>query len=289
MTTRTESEGSRPAAKEPGDVILQVRDLRTWFYTRAGIVKAVDGIDFDLRQGETLGIVGESGCGKSMTARSLLRLVPKPAGRIVSGQILLEGEDLVLKSEEEMRQVRGKRISMILQDPQTSLNPLYTIGNQLREALGQTHRESSQSMVRRAIDALRSVNVAAPERRLHDYPHQMSGGMKQRVVGAIAISCEPSGHHCRRADYGLGRHHSATVSEAAQGNPGKHRLGDYLYHPRLWGGGPDVRSGGGDVRRAHCGTGPGAGHFQQSFPSVYRGVDSVGTEAGGAGGMAVFH
>ena len=183
---------ARPANREPGEVILQVRDLRTWFYTRAGIVKAVDGIDFDLRQGETLGIVGESGCGKSMTARSLLRLVPKPAGRIVSGQILLEGEDLVQKSEEEMRQVRGKRISMILQDPQTSLNPLYTIGNQLREALGQAHRENIKSMVRRAIDALRSVNVAAPERRLHDYPHQMSGGMKQRVVGAIAISCEPS-------------------------------------------------------------------------------------------------
>ena len=197
MTSRTDipevaAAGPQAGSRAPGALILQVRDLRTYFYTRAGIVKAVDGIDFDLHEGETLGIVGESGCGKSMTARSLLRLVPRPAGRIVSGQILLEGEDLVTKTEEEMRQVRGKRISMILQDPQTSLNPLYTIGNQLREALGQTHKENTRSMVRRAIDALRSVNVAAPERRLHDYPHQMSGGMKQRVVGAIAISCEPS-------------------------------------------------------------------------------------------------
>ena len=197
MTTTTDSavpetSGAAQAKKGPGDLILQVKDLRTYFYTRAGVVTAVDGIDFDLHQGETLGIVGESGCGKSMTARSLLRLVPKPAGRIVSGQIILEGEDLVTKSEEEMRLVRGKRISMILQDPQTSLNPLYTIGNQLREALGQTHRESSKNMIQRAISALRSVNVAAPERRMYDYPHQMSGGMKQRVVGAIAISCEPS-------------------------------------------------------------------------------------------------
>ena len=104
---QNDDRSSRPVSREPGNVILQVRDLRTWFYTRAGIVKAVDGIDFELRQGETLGIVGESGCGKSMTARSLLRLVPRPAGRIVSGQILLEGEDLVQKSEEEMRQVRG--------------------------------------------------------------------------------------------------------------------------------------------------------------------------------------
>ena len=178
--------------KAQTDVVLEVNDLQTHFYTRLGIVKAVDGVSFTVREGETLGIVGESGCGKTMTARSLLRLVPQPAGRIVNGQILLKGDDLVQKSEDEMRSsIRGRRISMIMQDPQTSLNPLFTIGNQLREALGQEYKEGSKNMVQRAVDALKNVNVAAPERRIHDYPFQMSGGMKQRVVGAIAMSCEP--------------------------------------------------------------------------------------------------
>ena len=173
------------------DVVLEVNDLQTHFFTRHGIVKAVDGVSFNVRKGETLGIVGESGCGKTMTARSLLRLVPKPSGRIVGGQILLKGDDLLQKSENEMRSIRGRRISMIMQDPQTSLNPLFTIGNQLREALGQEYKETSKNMVQRSVDALKRVNVAAPERRIHDYPFQMSGGMKQRVVGAIAMSCEP--------------------------------------------------------------------------------------------------
>jgi len=174
-----------------GEVILEVNDLRTYFYTRTSVVKAVDGISFNLRQGETLGIVGESGCGKTMTALSLLQLVPKPAGRIVGGEILLHGEDLVQKSEAEMRQVRGQKISMILQDPQTSLNPVFNIGNQLMESLALTHKEGRKNLLQRAVDSLRQVNVAAPERRLEDFPHQMSGGMKQRVVGAIAMSLEP--------------------------------------------------------------------------------------------------
>lgn len=122
-------------ADDQEDILLEVKDLRTYFYTSSNVVKAVDGISFTLRRGETLGIVGESGCGKTVTALSLLRLEPKPAGRIVSGQILLKGEDLVQKSELEMRHIRGKQISMILQDPQTSLNPVFTIGNQIIEAL----------------------------------------------------------------------------------------------------------------------------------------------------------
>ena len=174
-----------------GDVILEVNDLRTYIYTRTSVVKAVDGISFDLRKGETLGIVGESGCGKTMTALSLLQLVPKPAGRIVAGEILLNGEDLVQKSEDEMRHVRGQQISMSLQDPQTSLNPVFNIGNQLMESLSLTHKEGKKNLLQRAVNSLRNVNVAAPERRLEDFPHQMSGGMKQRVVGAIAMSLEP--------------------------------------------------------------------------------------------------
>ena len=179
-------------ARRIGDVILEVEDLHTYCFTRFGTVKAVDGVSFSLRQGEVLGIVGESGCGKTMTALSLLRLLPRPVARIVKGAIRLEGEDLVTKSEQEMREIRGRRISMILQDPQTSLNPVFTIGNQLVEAIEIQHAEDdSRSLVRRAIDGLKQVRVAAPERRVTDYPHQISGGMKQRVVGAIAISCEP--------------------------------------------------------------------------------------------------
>jgi oligopeptide/dipeptide ABC transporter ATP-binding protein len=178
--------------RQIGDIVLEVHDLHTHIFTRWGVVKAVDGVSFYLRQGETLGIVGESGCGKTMTALSLLRLVPRPGGRIVQGKIMLEGENLLDKSDNEMRHIRGRRISMILQDPQTSLNPVFSIGNQLIEGIRiHHHQEGYQSLVRRAIEALKQVRVAAPERRVQDYPHQMSGGMKQRVVGAISISCEP--------------------------------------------------------------------------------------------------
>jgi oligopeptide/dipeptide ABC transporter ATP-binding protein len=171
--------------------LLDVRDLHTYLRTRWGVVRAVDGVSFSVNEGETLGLVGESGSGKTMTALSLLRLVPEPAARIVQGQILLEGDDLVGKSEREMRRVRGRRISMILQDPQTSLNPVFTAGAQIIEALRLLHRNGARGLWRRAEEALRRVRVAAPEQRMRDYPHQMSGGMKQRVVGAIALAGEP--------------------------------------------------------------------------------------------------
>jgi oligopeptide/dipeptide ABC transporter ATP-binding protein len=174
-----------------GNVVLEVEDLHTYLYTKWGVVKAVDGVSFSLHQGETLGIVGESGCGKTMTVLSLLRLVPQPAARIVQGKVLLQGENLLDMSESEMRQIRGRKLSMILQDPQTSLNPVFTIGNQLLEAITIHHKGRSRALMQRAITALKQVRVAAPERRVHDYPHQMSGGMKQRVVGAISLSCEP--------------------------------------------------------------------------------------------------
>ena len=179
-------------ARQIGDVILEVEDLHTHIRSRFGTVKAVDGVSFSLRQGEVLGIVGESGSGKTMTALSLLKLIPRPAARIVKGAIRLEGEDLIPKSEKEMRQIRGRRISMILQDPQTSLNPVFTVGNQLIESIEIQHAdEPKRTLVQRAVEGLKQVKVAAPERRVTDYPHQISGGMKQRVVGAIAISCEP--------------------------------------------------------------------------------------------------
>ncbi len=172
-------------------MLLEVRDLHAHLQTRWGLVKAVDGVSFSVEAGETLGVVGESGSGKTMTALALLRLLPAPAGRIVKGQVLLEGEDLVTKSEREMRKVRGRRISMILQDPQTSLNPVFNVGNQLVEALRAHRAEGRAALRQRAEEALRGVKVAAPADRLRAFPHQMSGGMKQRVVGAIAIAPEP--------------------------------------------------------------------------------------------------
>jgi oligopeptide/dipeptide ABC transporter ATP-binding protein len=173
-------------------VVLEVRGLRAYLYTRWGIVRAVDGVSFSLRAGETLGLVGESGCGKTMTGLAIVRLLPEPAGRIVEGQVLLDGEDLVTKSESEMRRVRGRRVSMILQDPQTSLNPVFTIGDQILEALRLHRTDGGGSLTSRAEESLRRVKVAAPEQRMRAYPHQLSGGMKQRVVGAIAVAGEPS-------------------------------------------------------------------------------------------------
>lgn len=173
------------------DILLRVRDLHTYFFNRRSVSKAVDGVSFDLRRGETLGLVGESGCGKSMTALSLLRLVPQPAARIVQGEIWLDGDELLSKTPQEMRQIRGRRIAMILQDPQTSLNPVFTVGDQLIEAFTVHERHPVRRLRELATEALRRVRVAAPARRLEDFPHQMSGGMKQRVVGAIAISGAP--------------------------------------------------------------------------------------------------
>jgi oligopeptide/dipeptide ABC transporter ATP-binding protein len=173
------------------DIILDVKDLHTYIFTRWGVVKAVDGVSFAVREGETLGLVGESGSGKTMTSLSLLRLIPKPAARIIKGEVWLDGENLLEKSDKEMRHVRGRKIAMILQDPQTSLNPVFTIGDQLIEAIRIHYREASRALLQRAEQALRMVRVAAPAERLHNYPHQMSGGMKQRVVGAIGISCAP--------------------------------------------------------------------------------------------------
>lgn len=174
------------------NIILEVRDLRTYFYTRWGVVRAVDGVSYHLAQGETLGLVGESGCGKTISSLSLLRLVPRPAGKIVGGEILLEGENLLLKSDEEMRKVRGKKISMILQDPMSSLNPVFTIGNQVEEAIKIHQRLKGHSLWEKARHLLEQVKIGSPEVRMKSFPHQMSGGMRQRVVGAISLACEPA-------------------------------------------------------------------------------------------------
>ena len=171
--------------------LLVVDDLKTYFSTRRGVVKAVDGVSFTLDAGETLALVGESGSGKSVTCLSLVRLVPEPAGRIVGGRVLLDGDDLLTKSAADMRRVRGKQIAMVLQDPMTSLNPALTIGGQVAEVL-KLHQGLRGTRLRdRVLDALRRLRISAPEARLHQYPHQFSGGMRQRVSSAIALSCAP--------------------------------------------------------------------------------------------------
>lgn len=173
------------------DALLEVRDLQTHFFTRTGVVKAVDGVSFDLKKGETLGIVGESGSGKSMTALSLMRLVPEPGGRIVGGSVMFDGEDLLLKGQDEMSDIRGRDICMILQDPMTSLNPVLSVGDQLVETFRPDGRDAARSLWDRGVELLRMVRIPAAEIRMRAFPHQMSGGMRQRVVGAIAISRSP--------------------------------------------------------------------------------------------------
>jgi peptide/nickel transport system ATP-binding protein len=171
--------------------LLNIQNLSTHFFTEDGIAKAVDELDLVVSAGETLGIVGESGCGKSMTALSVMRLVPNPPGRIVAGKIFFNGANLLELSDLEMRKIRGKEISMIFQDPMTSLNPVFTIGDQLSEALRFHLKLSKKEALNRSVELLKTVGIPSAESRIKDYPHQLSGGMRQRVMIAIALSCEP--------------------------------------------------------------------------------------------------
>ncbi|HEY2389226.1 MAG TPA: ABC transporter ATP-binding protein [Candidatus Binatia bacterium] len=176
---------------DPAAALLDVRDLHTHFETPEGVARAVDGVSFAIRPGRTLGLVGESGCGKSVTALSILRLVTAP-GRIVSGSIRYQGRELLSLSEREMRHVRGKEIAMIFQEPMTSLNPVFTIGNQIAEAI-RLHQGLGRAATRaRVVESLRLVEIADPERRADSYPHELSGGMRQRAMIAMALACEPS-------------------------------------------------------------------------------------------------
>jgi peptide/nickel transport system ATP-binding protein/oligopeptide transport system ATP-binding protein len=175
-----------------GDPILQVRDLQTYFFSDAGVVRAVDGVSFDVQAGETLAIVGESGSGKSVTALSILRLVQQPPGRIVGGSVRFRGRELVTATPREMRTIRGKEISMIFQEPMTSLNPVYTCGEQIVETLVLHERLGRPAARRRAIEMLDLVGIPSPEQRVDEYPHQMSGGMRQRVMIAMALACHPA-------------------------------------------------------------------------------------------------
>ncbi|HOE84244.1 MAG TPA: ABC transporter ATP-binding protein [Sphaerochaeta sp.] len=176
--------------KPDAKVVLEVKDLQTYFKTDAGIVKAVDGVSFLLHEGETLGIVGESGSGKSVTNLSVMRLIPSPPGKVVGGQALFEGQDILALSEKEMRKIRGAKISMIFQDPMTSLNPFLRISTQMVETIRLHNKElSKDEALERSIEMLHLVGIPSAEKRVRDYPHQFSGGMRQRVMIAMALSC----------------------------------------------------------------------------------------------------
>jgi len=171
--------------------LIEIRNLKTYFDVRGGILKAVDDVSFTIEAGETLGLVGESGCGKTVTANSIMRLVPIPPGRIAGGEILFEGIDILKLSTSEMRKVRGSKISMIFQEPMTSLNPVFTVGDQVAEVISLHERFSQREIQDRVIEAFRLVRIPAPESRIKEYPHQMSGGMRQRVIIAMALACNP--------------------------------------------------------------------------------------------------
>jgi len=177
--------------KKEAKKLIDVNDLKTYFYTEDGVVRAVDGVDFEIYPGETLGIVGESGCGKSVTSLSIMRLIESPPGKIAGGSIMFDGKDLTKLSQNQMRKIRGNDISMIFQEPMTSLNPVYTVGDQIMEAI-LLHKDVNKKEAReQSIDMLRKVGISLPEQRVDEYPHQLSGGMRQRVMIAMALSCDP--------------------------------------------------------------------------------------------------
>jgi peptide/nickel transport system ATP-binding protein len=211
--------------------LLAVADLRTHFFTRDGVVRAVDGVSYAVGAGETLAVVGESGCGKSVTALSILRLVPSPPGRIVGGAIRFAGRDLLEASEAEMRSIRGNEIAMIFQEPMTSLNPVLRISRQIGETLMHHQGLDRAAAAARTVEMLRLVNISEPERRARQYPYELSGGMRQRVMIAMALACNPKLLIRRRTDDGARRHHSGADPRSDARDEGAERRRHHPHHP----------------------------------------------------------
>ena len=220
--------------------LLEIRGLKTHFATDDGMVQAVDGVDITIGRGETVGVVGESGCGKTVTALSVLKLIAMPPGRIVAGQILYQGRDLVPLGADEMDRIRAKDIAMVFQEPMTSLNPVYTVGEQIAEVLrrheGLSRRDARST---KTVEMLRLVQIPNPERRVHDYPHQFSGGMRQRVMIAMALSCSPKLLIADEPTTALDVTIQAQILELLAGHEVALRHGDHADHPRDGRGGRD--------------------------------------------------
>ena len=191
MSEQTDMAVPTQDMKPDAEILLRVEGLKTYFFTRKAVLKAVDGVSFTVRKGETVGLVGESGCGKSMTCLSIMGLVPTPGARIVEGEAWFEGADLIAMSKQDLRGYRGRRMAMIMQDPQTSLNPVYTVGDQVSEPIRLHLRERGERVMAMVMDALRAVRIPQPEIRFIQYPHQFSGGMRQRVVAAMGLTTHP--------------------------------------------------------------------------------------------------
>jgi oligopeptide transport system ATP-binding protein len=211
--------------------LLDVKELRTQFFTQDGVVHAVNGISYTLDEGETLGIVGESGCGKSVGVMSLIRLIPMPPGRVVGGEVWFDGRDLLKLSDDEIRQVRGNRIAMIFQDPMTSLNPVLTVGRQISEALELHLGMDKQQARQRSVDLLELVGIPGAEGRLDNYPHQFSGGMRQRVMIAMGLSCNPQLLIADEPTTALDVTIQAQIVDSGQEAARRARHGHHLDHP----------------------------------------------------------
>ncbi len=245
---RREAEGR--GGQEPGMTeLLTVANLRTGFNTHGGVIRAVDGVDFTIEKGEALGVVGESGSGKSVTALSIMRLIDAPGRVEPSSSILFEGRDLATLDEDEMRKVRGNEISMIFQEPMTSLNPVFTVGDQISEAVRLHQNVGKSEADERAVEMMRLVGIPSPEKRVGDYPHQMSGGMRQRVMIGMALSCNPEAADRRRADDCSRRHRAGADPRADERAAREARDGDPPDHARPRGRRRDGGRGRRHVRR----------------------------------------
>ena len=267
--------------------VLEVRDLKLYFTSLTrGAIRAVDGVSFHLNEGEVLGIVGESGSGKSVTSLGIMGLVP-PNGRIESGQVLLDGEDLTRKSDRELRDIRGGKIAMILQDPMSSLNPSYTVGFQVSEAVSLHQGLRGKTLLARVVEALKLLKIPAAETRVSSYPHQLSGGMRQRVSGAIGLSCEPrvliADEPTTSLDVTVQAQYLRLLKEIQE----KEGARDHLDHPRSRDRGAALPSGSRDVRRSYCRDRDYGRDFRHAFASIHHQPSAEHAEDRGRGPAGV--
>ena len=269
--------------------VLEVKNLKTYFYTDEGVIPAVDGVDFNLARGETLAIVGESGCGKSVTSLSILRLIANPPGRIIDGEILYNGKNLLSLTEKEMRSVRGNDISMIFQEPMTSLNPVFPVGKQIMESLTFHQHMTKEQARERAIEMLRLVEIPNPEKCIHNYPHQLSGGMRQRVMIAMALACNPkiliADEPTTALDVTIQAQILKLMAGLQENDPDLH----HPHHPRSGHRRPDRPERDGDVRRGRGGIRGRAHHLQGPPASLYHRPAQVHPQHQRGAGYPVYH